>query len=301
MPTPSFPPQSDQAKHLRDLAVQNESLQNNQVHPHSAGPRGIMIGEFQGLNRGYPLAWQLATDACRRGLRTLVVDLTPAASRLPEVVQTVRDLSPNPQAVRSLPLWQESAHGRTLSAWQPSAANTIDILAQTAPAYPTAEQMARFCEQLIRYMTQPQCSMYDVVYFLSNASGIPHDSPCWQTANDLLLVWDEKETNELQLAAAIRARRSRYPENQRLLILGAKSSSLADWKIGRPKIRRSAAQQNDKSTLPTLLGENAEQRWLTLPKPELTKASVHRYVRAARELAAVLEQLPTPRSTRQAS
>lgn len=301
MPTPNFPPQSDQAKYLRDLAGRKEQFLSNGTKPQSAGPRGIMIGELQGLNRGYALGWQLASDACRRGLRTLVVDLSPAASRLPEIVQSICRLSTQSQAARILPLWQESAHGRTLSTWHPAAANTIDILAQTEPAYPTAEQMARFSEQLIRHITQPLCSTYDIVYFLSNASGIPHDGPCWQTANDVLIVWDEKETNELQLAAAIRARTSLYLENQRLLVLSTKSPSLTDWKIGGSKILRPVTRKDDSHTLATLLGENAEKRLVTLPKLELSKASVHRYLRAAKELTKILDLLPIPSLTRQAS
>jgi hypothetical protein len=301
MPKPNPLYHTDQAKHLRDLAGRNEPLQSPDARPQSAGPRGIMIGELQGLNRGYALAWHLASDACRRGLRTMIVDLSPAASRLPEIVQGACSLRGQTQAARMLPLWQETAHGRSLSTWYPSTAQTIDVLAQTEPAYPSAEQMARFCEQLIRHITQPQCSTYDIVYFLSNASGIPHDGPCWQSANELLIIWDASEVNELQLAAAVRARRSLYAENQRLLILSTKNPSLVDWKIGRTKLRQPHAEARDKPTLSALLGENAETLLVTLPKLELTKASANRYLRTAKELTKVLDRLPIGSLTRQAS
>lgn len=259
---PAFDPLGeDQALRLRELAGQLNKSQDASSAGHfqtpnpipatrQHAPRAIIIGEAPQLNWGLSLAWPLAVQFCQPHQRVLIVDLTPSASRLPEILHhqwqftrhqnkvrhgrecaPPRGRHPSPTVPTIQPLWQLTTHGRSPTLIAPSHDSPIDVLAQPSGDYPTADQMQRLCEQLLRRLSPRRETTgpgYSTVFFLSNALGIPLDQPCWSAADDVLLIHPENSCSPAQLTAALEARLAATAIEQRTWMLHLRERRILD-------------------------------------------------------------------------
>ena len=138
MPVSPRQPPPDQAQQLRQLAQPTSSRMA------SVSPRVVMLSEFPAVVGGFSLAKWMASPDGQSQFRTLLIDLSPVGSRLPDSLGIAhRDL---------WPLWQASPHGPHLADWNPASEPnrnlSLDVVAQTDTNAPTAEQMQRIYEQL---------------------------------------------------------------------------------------------------------------------------------------------------------
>ena len=232
----------DQASRLRQLAsplprhISRFSLRFADVLKQN--PRIVLISEFPVLQSAYGLAWELARQFSVAGGKTAIVDLAPAASRLPDQLRTSHRPPLERELERALaaqqPLWSDAPHGRGLASWEPPAADTVTLIAQPPGAFPAAEQMPRICEQLLRSLdsssrpTREAAPSWQTLILLSEVQGIPLDAPCWQAADEILC-----------LLPKAKSRSSTRPQSHGQLALA--EAALAARLLSRPSLQRRMA------------------------------------------------------------
>jgi hypothetical protein len=232
----------DQASRLRQLAsplprhISRSSLRFADVLKQN--PRIVLISEFPVLHSAYGLAWELARQLTVAGGRTAIVDLAPAASRLPDQLRTSHRPPLERELERALaaqqPLWSDAPHGRGLASWEPPAADTVTFIAQPPGAFPAAEQMPRICEQLLRSLdsssrpTREAAPAWQTLILLSEVQGIPLDAPCWQAADEILCLLPQEKS-----------RSSTRPQSHSQLALA--EAALAARLLSRPSMQRRMA------------------------------------------------------------
>ncbi len=247
---------SDQASRLRELARPDARAPQSphfiprkleSAQPQSLAtldPRVVLISEFPVLQGGYLLAWRLAQQFASNQSRTAIVDLAPTASRLPSQLMSLREQQAISAVAARQPLWCESSHGRNLATWRVSAPGTIDIIAQPVGECPSAEQMPRICEQLLRTLGRLSHSsktgepVWNTLFILSEAQGIPLDSSCWRAADDIILLLPQSVAFRAHVEAAISLRVHSGTNTQRLMALWKQHASLRSWPANRKTLAR---------------------------------------------------------------
>ncbi len=261
-------------------------------------PYVVLISETPSLQGVLPLALHLVKQVSQSKSRALLVDLTPAASRMTDAISSnfhrFRDWADQVQ-----PLWTPSLHGRTLHAWKPSQ-RSVDVLAQLATEFPTAEQMPRICEQLVRQLGQQRAlgvesesMQYGTVILLSEFVGVPLDSAAWQAADEIWLFHDVASKPE-QIRAGLNARLSPLSRGQRIVLLSKQPPTLRHW-AARRRVER----------LDVGLDVHA-RHWNGMERfqiawPQVPARLARSLSGTARELVQHLMDASHPRSTRQAS
>jgi hypothetical protein len=242
---------NDQAQLLRQLAQPPESTKSEVGDEPSVldehftlrhAPHVVLISELPSLQHGVSLALHMARRLSEQEPGTLLVDLAPAASRLPSAIAAT------PEAFvgwgsKIQPFWSTSAHGRTLTNWTETRPAHLDILAQPAGDLPSIDQMPRLCEQLIRQIGNQgrigadNPATYKSVIMLSECVGVPLDSVCWQAADTVILLHDSEVVAD-QLWSILAARLVTASRGQRLLLLQKRMPTLRDWTSRRRMQRR---------------------------------------------------------------
>lgn len=241
----------DQAQVLRALAqpapssasapVEKQSPPLRSQHKIDNAPHVVLISETHSLQGVLPLALHLVQHVSAPQNRTLLVDLSPAASRLADAIACNPDRF-HGWAEHMQPLWTPALHGRTLHAWKPSR-RPADLLAQLETEFPSAEQMPRICEQLVRQLGQQRATSaesegthYKTVVLLSEFVGVPLDSAAWQAADEVWLFHDLAAKPE-QIHAGLAARLSPHTHGQRIVLLMKQPPTLRNW-ASRRRIER---------------------------------------------------------------
>jgi len=261
-------------------------------------PHVVLISEMHSLQGGIALALHLARQVSDSGQRVLLVDLAPAASRLGDAIAA------NPQRFRDWgdqvqPLWTPAPHGRTLHAWNNSRLQ-LDVVAQLATEFPTAEQMPRICEQLVRQLGQPRSpdtdekpKQYCTVFLLSEFVGVPLDSAAWQAADEIWLLHDTVKKAE-QIRAGLAARLSPRSRGQRMVLLAKQAPTLRNW-ASRRRVERLEQPLGSCSDLAHSV-EHFQVAW-----PQVPSRLARSMAGTARDVASQLLKVSRPHSTRQAS
>jgi hypothetical protein len=244
--------QDDQASRLRKMAGPWAATPGKSepfaLHPQVArsqldaaselNPRVVLISEFPAMHGGFMLAWQLAKHFATDRRRTAIIDLAPSASRLPMHLEKFGQTESIRKRVCQ-PLWIETSLGRGLATWQQDADSNIDLIAQPAGQFPTAEQMPRIVEQLLRAISgrhnlaggNRQCAWSNVI-LLSDAYGVPLDEACWQAADAIVMLLPESVAFCEQARTALSARLPDPSACQRRLILWKQIGPMS-WLRGR--------------------------------------------------------------------
>lgn len=303
----------DQAQMLRQLAqpqqqayaaAGTERVPNEQRVTLEHAPQVILLSELPSLQSGFPIALHLAQQLNDRQPGTLLVDLAPAASRLPDTITTTGENFAT-WVSKIQALWSNSPHGRTLHNWKETAIPSVDILAQPSGDFPSIEQMPRICEQLVRQIANQgranshQPGKYQNVLMLSESVGVPLDSACWQAADVVILLHDY-DLNEAQLQSILSARIVMKSHGQRLILLRKRALTLRDWTTRRRLQRRDDVPAARMAQLPFA------EFWDVLWPHMVTRRTAIRLSRSMRSTALelVLEFQRcaiTTRPTRQAS
>lgn len=250
----------DQASRLREMArpspqssstigtnvqLTTQNLRLNPELPTTLDPRVVLISEYPVLQGAFELAWRLAQQHARAGGRTAIVDLSPSASRLPAELARLQESHVDTALTHRQSLWSLTPHGRGLTIWsegsEPVEANggSIDIIAQPAGEYPTAEQLPRIYEQFLRAVgsgrrgNQLPAVKWNTIVLLSEAHGVPLDAACWQAADEILFALPKSDSYYEAARAALTARLSSSTGQQRRLALWKHEGLLNKWPIRR--------------------------------------------------------------------
>lgn len=211
---------NDQAEGLRQLRRSDTApAVLGRVMP---WPRLVLISEFPGSDLGARFAFHLAHALSRSGSdqsaqRSLLVDLAPAASRLPHVLT---DWIPSN---RYPPMWSEVAAGRSLSAFDLGERLPLAVAAESQMMPAAIDQLPRLYEQFVRQLSRH--SRWQWVVLLALDHIVPLDRPCWQAADDILLLGGSELSGTQRQAAAMRSRLADVDPNRRLWTLPGRSAS----------------------------------------------------------------------------
>ncbi len=240
---------NDQASRLRELTKSIDAKEIQSQPPKSKlnivprlDPRVVLISEFPVIHGGHLLAWHLAQQFSLQDKRTAIIDLAPAGSRLPSLLQSLKNKQADEAVSARQPLWSESQHGRNLASWRASRPGQIDIVAQPIGEFPGVEQMPRICEQLLRALGRLQRpatageATWNTLIVLSEPQGIPLDSACWRAADEVLLLIPKSEAFRDQARAAFTARVPNRSSAQRLIALWKHRNSLPIWRANRTRL-----------------------------------------------------------------
>jgi hypothetical protein len=199
-------------------------------------PRLVLISEFPGTDMGARFAFHLAHAlgshaADGTAARTLLVDLAPAASRAPHVLA---DLIP---ADRYPPLWSELAAGRSLSTIDLGDQMPVAVAAESQMTPASIDQLPRLYEQFVRQLSRHVRWQWIVLLALDNI--VPLDRPCWQAADDIVLLGNPEASGCQRQAAAVRSRLAEADPQRRLWSLPTHSASpYSRWRFAwRPSWR----------------------------------------------------------------
>ncbi len=167
-----------------------------------------MISECPGSDVGarfaFHLACALGRDLLTSGVNAssphnLIVDLAPAASRLPGVLA---DLVP---AKAYQPLWNALAAGKALAPAELGTRYQVSIAAESSPIPCSIDQLPRVYEQLVRAISR-NSAQYRWIVMLGLDCIVPLDKACWQAADDIVLVDNMELSGCQRQAAAMRSR-----------------------------------------------------------------------------------------------
>ena len=290
--------QADQASRLRELAVPGPWKIRPDVVPIEGSqhnPRVVLISEFPAMHGGFLLAWHLAKLLAADDRRTAIIDLAPSASRLPMHLQKLGE-TPASVLQACQPLWSDTPLGRGLANWKMDSPSNIDLVAQPAGQFPTADQMPRIVEQLLRTISgrsgfagrDHRCAWSNII-LLSDAHGVPLDDACWQAADAIVMLLPESATFCEQAQTALTARIPHRSEHQRRLLLW-KQSAPFPWMPGRP------SDQAHRRLLDVDCTQSFRMRWPqdTTFASSAARRSSRPIAKAAVKLAAVLERISLP-------
>ena len=171
-------------------------------------PRVVMISECPGSDVGARFAFHLACALGRDVLpseanatvpHNLLVDLAPAASRLPSVLA---DLVP---AKAYHPLWSSLAAGKSLAPAELGTRYQLSVAAESQTVPCPIDQLPRVYEQLVRAISR-HSDDYRWIVMLGLDGIVPMDRACWQAADDIVLVDNQELSGCQRQAAALRSR-----------------------------------------------------------------------------------------------
>lgn len=171
-------------------------------------PRVVMISEHPNSDAGARFAFHLACALGRDSAASsgkpklphnLLVDLAPAASRLPAVLA---DLVP---AKAYLPLWSSLAAGKPLAPAELGTRYQLSIAAESNAVPCSIDQLPRVYEQLVRAISR-HSDEYRWIVMLGLDGVVPLDKACWQAADDVVLVDNDELAGCQRQAAAMRSR-----------------------------------------------------------------------------------------------
>lgn len=298
-------PTDDQARRLRQLAQPSgtdgpTSRSTNKQFRHLQ-PHVVLVSEFPGLQQAYLLAWHLAHRLSNRRVGSRLVDLAPAASRLPHCLATAHPARDGLKHLIPQPLWSESLHGRRLASWVKVADSPVSIVAQPAGHFPTAEQMPRICEQLLRAVrragdetgTSSDSAGRQNLILLSECNGLPLDQACWQAADEIILLVPELPGASELVRSAIAARLPQRSDAQRIFLLWQRNDWRSGWLPAHYLLRRLEESECRWS------GTGVEHfRLLRSPRETLSSSGVQRagrvLARASRQLTLELMRISVP-------
>jgi len=250
----------------------------------------VLISEFPVLQAGYRLAWELAKQWSQGGERIAIIDLAPAASRLPSQLTNSTDKTLERALAAQQPLWSDLAHGRGLAGHRAHHPGAIDLIAQTSGSFPTAEQLLRIYEQLLRSVGGPGRTVradgpaWSTLILLSEIHGLPLDQACWQSADEILLVLPPSGVDPTQAGSVLEARLAAQNSGQRRLALWREPTGFHAWGIQTWGLgHRPATGHVHRRDLP-----NFENRQLAWPDPRTVGLlAQHRPARSARRAMAL--------------
>lgn len=196
-------------------------------------PHVILLTETPNLQGAFPLVLHLAQASSSQTEPGLIVDLSPAASRLTHFLKAKASRFSH-WYEKIQPWWADQTQGRTLNTWQRGEA--VDLLAQVGNEFPTASQMPRLCEQVVRHLAQPRVQAdgtptpYRQVFLLSEYAGVPLDLAAWHAADEIWILHDSKHSVE-QVAAHLAARITvgSHHSGQRIVLLNKVVPKLSSW------------------------------------------------------------------------
>lgn len=171
-------------------------------------PRVVMISECPGGDVGARFAFHLACALGREptghgvaapSTHNLLVDLAPAASRMPGVLA---DLVP---AKAYHPLWSALAAGKPLAPAELGTRYKVSVAAESHSVPCPIDQLPRVYEQLVRAISRHSAE-YRWIVMLGLDSIVPLDKACWQAADDIVLVDNHELSGCQRQAAAMRSR-----------------------------------------------------------------------------------------------
>lgn len=189
-------------------------------------PRVVMISECPGSDVGARFAFHLACALGREAshldgshrrqvvdvsslgtvaqsstptAHNLLVDLAPAASRLPEVLA---DAVPS-KAYQ--PLWSGLAAGKTLAPAELGTRYHLSVAAESGAVPCPIDQLPRVYEQLVRAISRHSAD-YRWIVMLGLDGIVPLDRACWQAADDIVLVDNHELSGCQRQVAAMRSR-----------------------------------------------------------------------------------------------
>lgn len=222
---------SDQASRLRQMKLPGVARKSNLdffvPSPKLGGPRFTLLSEAPGSCHARKLACLMAMRLAEKNCRSLIVDLTPSASTLPGLVLSELGY----KTARPQPLWSESVSGRGLARWALANDSLVDLVAQPVTEFPTAEQLSRIYEQMIRRFEAAGSTSeaaWQRVFLISDLAGLPLDRVCWNAADDIVVLARPAAPSDVSLAALTTARLSSQPNGQRRLLVWKQP-----WKLGR--------------------------------------------------------------------
>lgn len=174
-------------------------------------PRVVLISEHPSSDVGARFAFHLACALGRdhissgissskpNGPHNLLVDLAPAASRLPGVLA---DLVP---ATAYHSLWSGLAAGKALAPAELGTRFALSIAAEPQAVPCPIDQLPRVYEQLVRAISR-HSDRYRWIVMLGLDGVVPLDRACWQAADDIVLVDNDELSGCARQAAAMRNR-----------------------------------------------------------------------------------------------
>lgn len=171
-------------------------------------PRVVMISECASSDVGARFAFHLTCALGREpqnhsaavpSTHNLLVDLAPAASRLPGVLA---DLVP---AKAYHPLWSGLAAGKALAPAELGTRYQVSVAAESQPVPCPIDQLPRVYEQLVRAISR-HSNEYRWIVMLGLDGIVPLDRACWQAADDIVLVDNHDLSGCQRQAAAMRSR-----------------------------------------------------------------------------------------------
>lgn len=208
---------SDQAAGLRQLR-RTDSTTHAPVRLSErvlTWPRVVLISEFPGTDIGARFAFHLAcvlgqpsadgrspklgTHSRSNNFRNLLVDLAPAASRLPYVLSDCVPIDMHP------PLWRSLSIGRPLSVVDLRQQYPLAVAAESHTVPCAIDQIPRLYEQLVRQLSR-QGERYRWIVLLALDNIVPLDRACWQAADDVVLLTDSGPGDSHRQMAALRSR-----------------------------------------------------------------------------------------------
>ena len=201
----------DQAEGLRQMR-RTDAAQGPSVRVLN-WPRVVMISECPGSDSGARFAFHLtcalgrdsfskdnlANSANVAAPHNLLVDLAPAASRLPDVLA---DLVP---AKAYHPLWSSLAAGKALAPAELGTRYQVSVAAESQTIPCAIDQLPRLYEQLVRAISR-NSTEYRWIVMLGLDGIVPLDKACWQAADDIVLVDNAELSGCQRQAAAMRSR-----------------------------------------------------------------------------------------------
>lgn len=192
-------------------------------------PRVVLISEVPGTDIGARFAFHLACALGRQAVghssgseHSLLVDLAPAASRLPHILA---DWIPA-NCYRAM--WAELAVGRTLVPVDLGDRLPISVSAESRSSTPAMDQLPRLYEQLVRQLGRG-VPRWRWIVLIALDQILPLDRACWQAADDIILLGNRELTGCHRQAAALRSRVLESDPQRTIWTVPKRATSWIHW------------------------------------------------------------------------
>lgn len=220
---------SDQAEGLRQRRRSDDAAAQR---PGSSTRRPcvVLLSELPATDTGARFALHLAQSLATRTSgrspgRSLLVDLAPAASRLPRVMSDAIADDGFPT------LWNQLAAGAKLPVVDVSTQSRVAVVAQPSLMLPPVDQLPRLYDELARQIDRDV--RWDWIVLLAADHLLPFDQACWQAAQDILLIADGAVLDCRRHSAVLRSRLPRLESDRRLWSMShGRPSGPIGWWLG---------------------------------------------------------------------